>query len=160
MLHRACVVALYGLAALSCRDRARDDAELTADAESAARRTTLTGGSLPGATRDAARDETLEAVRAEQVEARGRLATEIDRIDAQLAAVRTDLERDAAGVSPAARRTAATREEREAARKLLQRRELLEGDMNAIERSTAQDWPTLRAKLDRDLGAPGREGGT
>jgi len=160
MPHALLVVAL-GLAVLApamagCHGRsdvARARAEqATAMAEEQAQEASLTSASLDakdqqreaGEEAQRARGEMIAAFRLEQSDYRGRLQHTLDLLDGEL----LHLHRTAG---------AAARDER--AGDLHARRVLLKADLVAVDRSTEQDWATLRMKVERDLeaGTPGRQ---
>jgi hypothetical protein len=113
------------------RDRREAGARATAEAEAKAQEVTTTSAAfeLPPAALDAG-DEALATLRDEQSEYRAKLEAELDAIDARLRSV------------PAKRR---------AADPSFRRRAALKKHLDALDRSTAQDWPALKAKIDRDL---------
>lgn len=144
----------------------REAAEATAQAEKQAReaqQVTITSAEYePNAEEKAneAEDEALRkqaqaiaALRHEQLDYRARVQKEIDRIDERIGDVRQTIE----GVKGKKKSSAEGRGERgspkEEARAsgLHQRREMLRADMDAIDRSTGEDWPTVKARLDKDL---------
>ncbi len=123
---------------------------MTADAEEKAQEASLTSATLE--TKDDSREARDEAQRArgemvaafhlEQVDYRARLQHTLDILDHEVAHPR---------------RGGAQRESRVA--DLRARRDLLKGDLVAVDRSTEQDWATLRTKVERDLeaGRPGAQ---
>lgn len=126
--------------------RASDEA--TAVAEEKASETTLTGAIITTTdTRDAdtkaqelrANDEIVAAFRLEQGDFKKRLRHALDTLDKGIAHGRR--------VTPNAA---------DAGRALRDRRDLLKADLEAVERSTAENWATVRTKVDRDLYAGGR----
>jgi hypothetical protein len=115
--------------------------------------------------------EAIASLRREQLDYRGRVQHAIDELDQQLAGVRQSIEgvapsddakgaksdhaderakdaKDAKGAKGASKAPAKLDAH---ARALLSRREILRKDMEAIDRSTAEDWPTVKARLDKDL---------
>lgn len=150
----ATVVVALGLAT-GCRgsDAARRQAaQATAEAEEKAQEASLTSASFE--TKDDVREAGEEAQRArgemvaafllEQADYRARLQHTLDLLDHDVARPH----RVAGG---------AQRESRIGA--LRARRDLLKGDLVAVDRSTEQDWATLRTKVERDLeaGEPGAQ---
>lgn len=141
--------ALGLLAAAGCqKDSAaarRASAEATAEAEEKAQEVSLTSATMEpeadaqNASGEAMRanDELIAAFRLEQSDYRSRLQRTLDQLDAEVRHPR------------GARR----------ARDLRARRDLLKADLEAVERSTEQDWATLRTKVERDLdrGRPGAQ---
>ena len=107
--------------------RASDQA--TAEAEAKAQETTITSAELDqtaAGARTTGDDEMNAAFRLERSDYRERLQVALDQLDR--AVLRTRPSRD-----------------------LRTRRAVLKSDLDAIERSTEQDWATLRTKLERDL---------
>lgn len=115
----------------------------TALAEDIAEETSLTSAAVADdaserASRERERAEIVAALRLEQSDYRRRLQRALDHLDESIARP----------LGASTRRAARTRE-------LRARRDLLKGDLDALNRSTAQDWATLRARVERDL-APRR----
>lgn len=134
----------------------REAAEATAKAEKEAReaqQVTITSGTYePNAEEKAneAEDEALrqqaEAIatlRREQLDYRGRLQKEIDELDRTIADVRQTIEGTNGKKS--------TAKDEAKASGLLKRRELLRSDIDAIDRSTSDDWPATKGRIDKDL---------
>ncbi len=112
--------------------RATAEAERIAGAADVVSTTELTGATLESA-EEAARDEDRE--RAAAIEAMRR---EQDSYRARLRAALTEVEHElVAKPSPSVRK----------------RRHLLTQDLMSVDRSTAQDWATIRGRIDRDLAA-------
>lgn len=124
----------------ACRTSAEEkQRQATAAAEEEARETTLTSATIDadagaGANGDAlrARSEAIVAFRREQSEYRARIRERLDATDRALARART--KHGAGDVSD----LEATRGD-------------LASDLEAIDRSTEEDWATLRPRLDRAL---------
>lgn len=128
----------------------RQAAQATAEAEEKAQEASLTSATLE--TEDEAREAGEEAQRArgemvaafhlEQADYRARLQHTLDLLDHEVARPH---------------RGGAQRESRAA--DLRARRDLLKGDLVSVDRSTEQDWATLRTKVERDLeaGRPGAQ---
>jgi hypothetical protein len=143
--------ALGLLAATGCQKesaaarRASDRA--TAQAEEKAQEASLTSATLEAdaqaSTDEAlrARDELIAAFLLEQSDYRSRLQRALDQLDAEIRHAR-----------PARRGEGRVRD-------LRARRNLLKADLQAVDRSTEQDWATLRTKVERDLerGRPGAQ---
>lgn len=145
---RLSLVSVFVVASLAsaCRPNAEQKqsaaARATAEAEERASQTTITSGVVDDAA-DAsitgdddairAKAEAIAAFRSEEAEYRGKLQAEIDRLDHRI------------GESKKKGRSAPV------PRDLETRREILLKDLASIDRSTEQDWATLRPKLDRDL---------
>ena len=141
----ALALAVLGAATTGCHRRSetarRQSEQATAEAEEKAQETSLTGAALEA--KDASREEGDEALRArgemvaafrlEQSDYRGRLQHALDLLDGEVAR---------------ARHAAEARSGRGSA--LRARRALLKADLVAVDRSTEQDWATLRAKVERD----------
>jgi hypothetical protein len=128
---------------LGCQDREaarRESAKATATAEQIASGETLTSATVERWQGDAdgGRDPLSAAFRLEQADYRLRLQRALDRLDAELAH----------GKEP---RDEVWLEE------LRERRSLLKADLEAVDRSTHQDWATLRTKVDQDLGRTPRQ---
>jgi hypothetical protein len=127
--------------------RASDRA--TAEAEERAQEASLTSATFePHADAEEASDEalrakgeTIAAFRLEQSDYRGRLQRSLDQLDGEVLHARGARFREAR------------------IRDLRARRDLLKADLQAVDRSTAQDWATLRTKVERDLerGRPGAQ---
>jgi len=146
--------AALGMATIGCHRRSdavrREAEQATAEAEEKAQEATLT--SAPLEAKDEAREtgddalrarsEMVAAFRLEQSDYRGRLQHALDLLDGEVAR---------------ARHTGDPRSGRGSA--LRARRALLKADLAAVDRSTEQDWATLRAKVERDLanGKPGAQ---
>ena len=158
MPHALLVVAL-GLAVLApamagCHGRsdvARARAEqATAMAEEQAQEASLTSASLDakdqqreaGEEAQRARGEMIAAFRLEQSDYRGRLQQALDLLDGEVVRAHR------AGESRHARTG-----------DLHARRALLKADLVAVDRSTEQDWATLRTKVEHDLdsASPGEQ---
>jgi C4-dicarboxylate-specific signal transduction histidine kinase len=130
LLATLALLSALGVAAsqAGCRGRsaaARRDADrATAEAETRAQEATITRAQLTahGTTDD---DEMSAAFYLEQSDYRSRLQVALDQLDRAIGHHRS--------------------------RDLRARRRLLKGDLEAVERSTQQDWATLRTKLERDL---------
>ena len=158
---RSPLILALALAALvagsGCRGTSSDaarlqDARATAEAEEKAQETSLTSATLES--KDEARQGSDEALRArgemiaafqlEQSDYRTRLQHALDLLDREV-------------VHP--RHGGPQRERESRARDLRARRDLLKGDLVAVDRSTEQDWATLRTKVERDLesGKPGAQ---
>jgi hypothetical protein len=127
-------------AQLDCRGRAaearREADRATVEAEERAQQTTITSAvterSGPeGARRNEARAELNAAFDLERSDYRGRLEVALDQLDRAVQASRV------------ARRSS----------ELRARRRLLKSDLEAVDRSTEQDWAPLRTRLERDLAA-------
>jgi hypothetical protein len=125
---------------LGCRGRtaeARREADrATAFAEERAQQTTITSAATErsdpeGARRYEARAELNAAFNLERSDYRARLEVALDQLDRAVQAPR------------ASRRSS----------ELRARRRLLKSDLEAVDRSTEQDWAPLRTKLERDLAA-------
>lgn len=146
----------WGALAAGCHrtteaDRRASEAA-TATAEDIAQEASLTSASLETEDKQAARvradeaaradGETEAAFRLEQSDYRARLQRALDLLDKDIAHPRA---------------TSTRRETR--ARELRARRELLKTDLQLLNRSTEQDWATLRTKVERDLekGRPGTQ---
>jgi hypothetical protein len=155
----------------------REAAEATRNAEREAQQAssaTITSGTLDKSDAEeraiAAEDEALReqaealaSLRREQLDYRGRVQHAIDELDQQLAGVRQKIEgavpgddaktakeaKEGDGAKGAAAKAPAKLDTQ--AKALLSRREILKKDMEAIDRSTAEDWPTVKARLDEDL---------
>jgi hypothetical protein len=119
----------------------RQSEQATAEAEEKAAEEKAQEASLTSATLDAARDEMNAAFRMEQSDYRGRLQHALDLLDGEVVRARRAGE-------PRARKN-----------DLRARRSLLKDDLVAVDRSTEQDWATLRTKVERDLetGKPGAQ---
>lgn len=128
----------------------RASEQATAAAEDIAQQASLTSASLETEERQEARvqaneaargnEETVAAFQLEQADYRTRLQRSLDLLDKDIAHPRaTSVRRDAR------------------MRDLRARRDLLKADLDAVNRSTEQDWATLRTKVERDLtkGRPG-----
>jgi hypothetical protein len=132
--------------AAGCRRRDADE-RANQQAEHIAQETTITSGEL-----DRGRDETdeslrkraddLVAFRRDQIDFQDRLKKDIDAIDGQVATLRAAIE---------ARGPSDSRDDTVRMRTLLARRELLKGDLEAIERSTEADWPAVKTRIGHDL---------
>jgi hypothetical protein len=131
----------------------RQAAQATAEAEEKAQEASLTSATLgttevreAGEEGQLARGEVEAAFRLEQADYRARLQHTLDLLDHEVAHPHRS------GVSGVAQR-----ESRAGA--LRARRDLLKGDLVAVDRSTEQDWATLRTKVERDLdaGKPGAQ---
>ncbi|MDB5213474.1 MAG: hypothetical protein JWO86_1401 [Myxococcaceae bacterium] len=143
---------VLGTATAGCRGNSdaarRQAAQATAEAEEKAQEASLTSTVLQlkdeareaGEESQRARGEVIAAFRLEQSDYRSRLQRSLDLLDGEVAH---------------ARRGMAQRESR--VRDLRSRRDLLKDDLVAVDRSTEQDWATLRTKVERDLesGRPG-----
>ncbi len=130
----------FGMIALlcvlaSCR-KARTDEErrVTEVAEEKAQATTLTSAVLEAGVDDEAR---TQALRSEQLAYRDRLTSALDELDRDLAKARADA------------RQGKGREDH--LNQLRGRRETLKQHLDAIDRSTAQNWAALKATIDRDF---------
>lgn len=146
--------ALSAVGAVGCgrttdADR-RASAKATAAAEDIAQEASLTSATLDAtagaeATSDRAsraNDEVNAAFRLEQSDYRRRLRHALDRLDTELAPAR-----------------APARRSEQRLQDLKARRELLRADLDAVNRSTEQDWATVRTKVAGDLekGRPGTQ---
>jgi len=89
------------------------------------------------------RAEAIAALRREQLEYRGRIESELDGIDERLLGVKSARDGEIVGMAKATIEATAKR--------LVAHRDLLRADMSAIDRSTAEDWPVVRAKIVRDV---------
>jgi hypothetical protein len=130
----------------------RASEQATAAAEEIAQEASLTSATLETEEQQLAREKADEAARAnsetiaafqlEQADFRRRLQRALDVLDKEIAHPR----------GTATRRDARVRE-------LRGRRDLLKADLQAVDRSTDQDWATLRTKVERDLetGRPGTQ---
>jgi hypothetical protein len=135
----ALAIAVLGVGCHGRSASARHESDrATAEAEAKAQEVTLTSAELESPAADArssARttgdDEMNAAFRLEQSDYRSRLQVALDQLDR--AVLRTRPSRD-----------------------LRTHRALLKADLDAVERSTEQDWATLRTKLERDLESEGR----
>lgn len=150
----AVTLVVIGAAASGCHREstaARQQAQqATAEAEEKAQEASLTSAALEakdeareaGEEAQRAQGETIAAFRLEQSDYRGRLQHALDLLDGELAHARRPGE-------PRGGRAA----------DLHARRALLKGDLVAVDRSTEQDWATLRTKVERDLetGRPGAQ---
>jgi hypothetical protein len=125
-----------------CRGRSaaahQESERATAEAEARAGEATTTSAELSvddaaTSVRGPVDSEMAAAFRLEQSDYRNRLQIALDQLD-------TAVRRSARGDS---RR-----------HDLSEQRALLKSDLVAVDRSTEQDWATLRTKLERDLGAP------
>ncbi len=139
-----------GLSMVGCHrssDAARRQSEqATAEAEEKAQEASLTSAALEA--KDEAREageeaqrangEMIAAFRLEQSDYRGRLQRALDLLDGEMVRVRRPGDLGGAQVP---RR----------ASDLQARRLMLKADLVAVDRSTEQDWATLRAKVERDL---------
>ncbi len=128
-IQAVCLVAV----ATGCRRRDDEQARANAQAERIAQESTVTSGTLD---RVDGFDETLRsraeglaAFRREELDYRRKLEDEIDALDRR-ASLETDGARKITSVA---------------------RRDVLVKDIDAVERSTQQDWPSVKAGLDRDL---------
>lgn len=128
----------------------RQAARATAQAEEKAQEASLTSATLvtKGEAREAgeeaqrARGEMVAAFHLEQADYRARLQHTLDLLDHEVSRPH---------------RGGAQRESRSA--DLRARRDLLKGDLVVLDRSTEQDWATLRTRVERDLeaGRPGTQ---
>lgn len=144
----------FGTACKKTTDAERhESAKATAVAEDMAQEGSLTSAQLDtGASAQAARGTSEEATRAnvaanvafqlEQSDYRRRLQRALDLLDREIT-----------------RTGAVARQGEGRLRELGTRRELLRKDLDAVDRSTDQDWATLRTKVERDLdlGRPGTQ---
>jgi hypothetical protein len=158
---RSSLVAAFALAAMgavttgchrSPSDAARRESEqATAEVEAKAHEASLTSATLEpqidgaraaGDEATRARGEVIAAFRLEQSDYRGRLQSALDLLDGEVTR---------------ARRAGEQRSVR--AGDLRARRALLKADLVSVDRSTEQDWATLRTKVERDLeaGKPGAQ---
>ena len=149
----ALTLAALGLAT-GCHERSdaarRQAAQATAEAEEKAQEASLTSAMVE--TKDEAREAGDDAQRArgemvaafhlEQADYRARLQHTLDLLDHAVARPRRG------GAQPESR-----------AAELRSRRDLLKADLVAVDRSTEQDWATLRTRVERDLqeGRPGAQ---
>jgi hypothetical protein len=129
--------AAFALLAFACGKRTEADARATDHAERVAAESDsvssaeLTGAAIDVETVEAREDalreqaDAIAAVRREQLAYRSRIRAALDRVERELAA----------------RPSASARE----------RRKMLANDLSALDRSTGQEWATIRARLDRDL---------
>jgi hypothetical protein len=114
----------------SCRTRTEQDRRATEEAEAKAQASTTT---LTSATVDASEDDAEHVMlRREQLVYRARLEVALDALDHALLKARTHA------------RAGKIKE-------LQGRRETLKHHVDAIDRSTAQDWASVKAAIDRDL---------
>jgi hypothetical protein len=148
----ALILATLGVAS-GCRGSSdaarRQEAQATADAEEKAQEASLTSATLE--TKDEAREAGEQAQRArgemvaafhlEQGDYRARLQHTLDLLDHEVAHPHRGAQRESRGAD------------------LRARRDLLKADLVAVDRSTEQDWATLRTKVERDLeaGRPGAQ---
>jgi hypothetical protein len=96
------------------------------------------------------RNDYLAAVRREQLDLRSRLQEELDDIDKKLADLKTEFHKDGGyQVDPRSKDAAKIRA-------LLQRRSVLESDVNLVERSDERGWDETKANIERDLGGKTR----
>ena len=152
----ALALAALGAATSACHRRsetARQQSEqATAEAEEKAQEASLTAAALEAKDAAGAGEESDEALRArgemvaafrlEQSDYRARLQQALDLLDGEVARARHGGElRSGRGSALRARRA------------------LLKADLVAVDRSTEQDWATLRAKVERDseTGMPGAQ---
>lgn len=150
MRSKVAVLAALSLLVLASGCRRREAEErANAQAEHIAQETTLTSGEIE---RDEGTDETLRkraedlaAFRRDQIEIQGQLQKDIDHIDAEVASLRSAIE---------ARGPAASHDDSARLHALLGRRELLKQDLDAMDRSTADDWPRLKSRISHDLAPP------
>lgn len=155
MLVVAVALSALGTATVGCQRttdaaRQRQSEQATAEAEEKSHEASLTSATLEAKdeARDAgdealrARSEMVAAFRLERSDYRSRLQHALDLLDGEVAR---------------ARRAAMPRAAR--ASDLRARRALLQADLVAVDRSTEEDWATLRTKLERDLdgGKPGAQ---
>jgi hypothetical protein len=131
-LRTALVVLVVALASAACRTSAADQSaarRATAEAEEKASETTLTSAAIEP--REEALADVDGALREQQLDYRRRLQSALDALDAGRA--------DAKKRGPAH------------AKVLDARREVLKRDLDALDRTTAQEWAALKARIDRDL---------
>ena len=114
----------------------RESDRATAAAEAMAQQATITSAEVD-ASATSGGDETSAAFRLEQSDYRRRLQVALDQLDR--AVLRSG--RSRADAAPSGRHV----------HELRSRRALLRSDLEAVDRSTEQDWATLRTKLERDL---------
>lgn len=144
---------LLGGCRKSADEQQREAVEATRRAEEKAREATLTSGILEqreaaAAEAQEAKDEALReqgeallALRREQLKYRGRLQKRLDELDRALAVVRQEQLLPPERSRSTDPHTAA----------LIAQREALTSSAAALERSTQQDWPALKARIDREL---------
>jgi hypothetical protein len=158
---RISLLAVFALAALgaattgchrSTSDTERQKAvQATAEAEEKAQEGSLTSAAIEPPADEAreagdeatrARGEVIAAFHLEQADYRGRLQRALDRLDGEVTRARR------AGDQRSAR-----------SGDLGARRALLKTDLVSVDRSTEQDWATLRTRVERDLetGNPGAQ---
>jgi hypothetical protein len=132
------------LSAFACRKSAeteRGEAERAA-ARAEEKRTTMNKEAIDE------RNDWLAAVRREQLDLRGELQEEIDRIDKELANLRVDLHADGTyAMDPKDRAKNQAKVD-----DLLQRRKVLAGHVDAVETSDANGWEALKTRVEKDLG--------
>jgi len=150
----ALALAALGTATAGCRGTSdvarRQSDQATAEAEEKAQEASLTSAALTakdeaheaGEEVQRAQGEMVAAFRLEQSDYRGRLQHALDLLDGEVVRARR------AGESRTGRGS-----------DLRARRALLKADLVAVDRSTDQDWATLRTKVERDLenGKPGAQ---
>lgn len=128
-MRRVGLVCVLVLAASCRRDEARREAERATEAAEkiaeAVSETTVTAAEIPG------REEHLDTLRIEHDEYRRKLRGALDALDHE--------------AKQHARRGAGH------TKVIAGRRETLKHHLDAIDRSTREDWAALKAKIDRDL---------
>jgi uncharacterized membrane protein YdfJ with MMPL/SSD domain len=140
-----CVVACA--APLACQKYAepeRSDME-----QSAANKTAKADGRAPNEAHP-----TPAAVRQEQDDFRVRIRKEVHAIERDLTALNIEVKRD----SEISIGTRSNRSEELEISELLSRRTLLNSHLDAIDRAASGGWPSLRARLERDLNDGGALG--
>jgi hypothetical protein len=148
-------LAVLGAAGAGCHrtpsDAARRQSEqATAEAEEKAQEASLTSATLEakdeareaGDEAQRARGEMIAAFQLEQSDYRSRLQQALDLLDGEMARTHRNGDGRSGRASD-----------------LRARRALLKADLVSVDRSTEQDWATLRTKVERDLasGKPGAQ---
>jgi hypothetical protein len=97
----------------------------------------------------------LTAVNREESDYTLKLHDEVDRIEKQLGKMKVDVKADGTAIYDEKSKDA------KEIKRLLGRRDALRADLQALGRVSPHDWPTLKARVDRDVGnrnaVPGTE---
>jgi hypothetical protein len=133
----------------SAEQKEREAEKATTEAQKTTSKAAQEANEKAGEAQQKATKETQEflaTVNREEADYRAKITDELHRVDKRLADLKVDMTNKEGGVTYD--KSSKNAQEIE---KLLARRDALLKDMDTINRTQPRDWPTVKARIDRDL---------